>query len=112
MYLTALDVHSLLDQATAHLPCGRVAFDAVNRWVVTASKYQPAFRRAGIEFGWALGDPHELERHNPRLRLAADRPIVGLLREAGLPVRYRAVLAAMELLPTLRNSMRLLRYTF
>ncbi|MGH3853015.1 MAG: class I SAM-dependent methyltransferase [Pseudonocardiaceae bacterium] len=112
MYLTAPDVHRLLDQMTAHLPCGQVAFDTVAPWVATVSKHHPVLRRAGTAFSWTLGDPHELERHQPRLRLAEDRPIVELLREANFPAHYRILLAVLGLLPGLRDSMRLLRYTF
>lgn len=111
-YLTEPDVHWLLDQVIAHLPCGQVVFDAAAPWVAPVSKHNPALRRAGTAFNWTLGDPHELERHQPRLRLAEDRPIVELLREANIPARYRVLPAVLGLFPGLRNFARLIRYTF
>lgn len=112
MYLTAPEVHRLLDQVIAHLPCGQVVFDAVAPWVATVSKHHPALWRAGTAFSWTLGDPHELERHQPRLRLVEERPIVELLRETNISARYRILLVALGLFPGLRDSMWLLRYTF
>jgi O-methyltransferase involved in polyketide biosynthesis len=59
-YLTAAEVRTLLDRITTRFGVGELMFDGLPRWVVRMSKIQH----------WGVRDGREIERWNPRMRLA------------------------------------------
>ena len=100
------------EKALGHLTRGCLAFDGVARWVTTAARLQPAFRRAGAGFEWALISPQALADAHPRLRLIDDVSVVELMTASCHNPLLRAALEAMGRVPAGRNAMRLVRYRF
>ena len=83
MYLIEPEVRGLLQRLTDRFAGGELLFD-------TTSPLGPRLSRLltkGIT-KWGIGDVHELERWNPRLRLLEQAPVVALYgRVSSAPVR-------------------------
>lgn len=112
MYLSEAAVHQLIDRAVTHLPQGQLAFDGVAPWVRAAARLQPAFRRAGTGFNWALTSPRKLAEQHPGLRLLDDVSVVGLMTKTYQNSLLRGALTALLRFPAWRNAMRLVQYQF
>ncbi|PRY02400.1 class I SAM-dependent methyltransferase [Allonocardiopsis opalescens] len=101
MYLAESEVRELLRRLVAHFPSGELLFDAMAPWIAGASRL----------YRWGMGDPHEVERWEPRLKLLAAVPLVS--NHPDIPVRgLRAVYRLMNAVPVTRDMMRHCRYAF
>jgi O-methyltransferase involved in polyketide biosynthesis len=100
-YLTPADVRELFARLTDRLPSGELVFDGVAGLTARMTKL----------FQWTLGDPREIERWNPHLRLV---DVVAWAAEfERIPQRgYRALFRMMNKVPAIRDGMRMLRYRF
>lgn len=99
-YLAETDVQQLFGRLTERFPHGELFFDALAPWVAKLSKL----------FSWALRDPDDLERWNPRLTLVDHVALVSDFDR--IPHRgYRMTYRLMNTIPATRNMMRLLRYS-
>jgi O-methyltransferase involved in polyketide biosynthesis len=99
MYLAEPEVRRLLGGLAGHFPQGELAFDIVGSFTARLNKFA----------AWVPGDPHELERWNPRLALVEDIPIVSDWDRIPLR-RYRVPLRLLDRIPSMRNGLRVLRY--
>jgi hypothetical protein len=98
-YLTEAELVGLLGRLTGRFPTGELAFDAIS----------PLQARTSKLFRWTLGDPHELERWEPRLTLVELVPVTADF--ARIPFRaYRAAFRLMNRVAAMRDANRLLRY--
>ncbi|MBB5911642.1 methyltransferase (TIGR00027 family) [Nocardia transvalensis] len=110
MYLTEDAVRTLLNRLIGRVPGGELIFDGVAPWVVSVSGRMPG-PYGGFRMGWALRDPEQLERWNPKLRMADHIDV--LSRYAQVPsTGYRTLYRVLSRIPALRRSFRVLRYTF
>ncbi|MDA3647407.1 class I SAM-dependent methyltransferase [Saccharopolyspora indica] len=112
MYLTEADGVAMLRRLVERFEAGEMMFDAVLPWTVKASSASRFLQSTGAEFHWAIGDVHALELRVPGLRLRCERPVVGLSDAARMPAAERIIAKAMTAVPSLRDSMRLLRFSF
>ncbi|GAA2808267.1 class I SAM-dependent methyltransferase [Saccharopolyspora taberi] len=112
MYLGQLDAVGLLRRMTDRFPDGEMMFDAVRPWVLRLSRYSGFLRVTGASFGWAVGDPHDVERQVPGLRLVAEHSPVTDPELVRMPAAERLSARAMAPIAPLRNAIRLLRYRF
>lgn len=100
-YLTEAEVRQLFVRLTDRLPSGELIFDGVAGLTARMTKL----------FRWSLGDPHELERWNPRLTLVDVVPWTADAER--IPYRrYRVIFGLLNRFEAMRNGMRLLRYRF
>ncbi|WP_195909133.1 class I SAM-dependent methyltransferase [Microlunatus sp. Gsoil 973] len=100
-YLAPDDVRRLTTELTDRLTSGELIFDGVAG---------PTARMTRL-FRWTLGDPHELERWNPRLTLL---DVVAVIHDFDrIPNRgYRTQFRLLSRFRTMRDSLRLVRYRF
>ena len=112
MYLSPLDAVGLLSRLVNHLPDGEMMFDAVLPWVLRVARYSGFLRATGASFGWAVGDPHDLERQVPGLRLLAEQSPMTVPDAARMPAADRFTARVMGAVAPPHNSIRLLRYQF
>ena len=101
MYLQRPDVRELLQRLTDRFPTGELLFDAM----------PPLGERFSRIAHWGLGDPHDLETWNPRLRYLEQT--TALSQFAKIPVaRYRRLYRLCNAIPGLRGFNRLYRFAF
>jgi O-methyltransferase involved in polyketide biosynthesis len=100
-YLTEAEVRQLFVRLIERLPNGELIFDGVAGPTAHMSKL----------FQWRLGDPHEIERWNPRLTVLEVVPVVADFER--IPSRaYRANFHVMNKIEAMRRAMRLVRGRF
>ncbi len=115
MYLPEQDGLALLRRLTERFPSGQIAFDAYTRAMVRLVSRLAAVRGAKVELVWGVGDPRELEKDVPGLRLVED---VSFLTMPELVDRLakgrvsRAISGVMGRLAFFRRLVRHLRYEF
>ncbi|GAA4577382.1 class I SAM-dependent methyltransferase [Planotetraspora kaengkrachanensis] len=112
MYLSEEGVRSLVRGIVGRFPSGQLMFDAVNGLAVRLQRFNHPVRAAGATFTWALDDPRDLERWDPRIRLVGGLTALDLPCVERLPAGYRIAIRAMRLIPALARAGRLLRYEF
>lgn len=115
MYLPRAEGPPLLRRLVAHLGRGELAFDTYSPLGVRLSQLVPAIRRTGNRLDWGIGDPHELEREVPGLRLLEALGAFETAEPADLvrqPRRFRRQVAVMSRLPVLRDIGHVLRFAF
>ncbi|GAB3422890.1 class I SAM-dependent methyltransferase [Flindersiella endophytica] len=101
MYLKPEPVRQLLQRLTDKFPSGELLFDVGPVWGARLSKMQD----------WGVGDVHEIERWNPRLRLQANISVVDGYDRIPDP-RYRRFFRILRHVPGVRSYVRELRFTF
>ena len=116
-YLPAAEVPRLLDRVTAGPPSGELAFDAYSRLGLWMIRNHPSIRATGADVHWSLGDPREIERAVPRLRLvqelrAYDPEGYDPAQIERMSPAARLVVPLFRLVPGLDRIGRLLRYSF
>ncbi len=112
MYLHRHEGVDLMRRITDHFAHGTIAFDAFNRLGIRMQKLNPAVRGSGATLYWAIDDPHELERVNPRLRLAEEVYALYEPGTADLPLATRVFAKLLWVAPAMRGLGRYLRYEF
>lgn len=112
MYLTEADGIAMLRRFVERFDVGEMMFDVVLPWTVKASRASRFLRSTGAEFHWSIGDAHALELRVPGLRLRCERPLVGLPDVVKMPAPERIAAKTMNVVPPLRDAMRVLRFSF
>jgi O-methyltransferase involved in polyketide biosynthesis len=111
-YLTEAEMKGLLNQLTARFPRGEMAFDVLSSLAGRAGERKHTIKSTGATFHWLPDELEEIEALDPGLELIAEAPIVGSPYLAMMPLGVRLRCRAMNLFPSLRNVMRVLRYRF
>ncbi|MGO4337041.1 class I SAM-dependent methyltransferase [Labrys sp. KB_33_2] len=116
-YLQADQAVPLLDRLSGHFRSGEIAFDAYNSLGLRMIRKQPSIRATGAQLHWSLGDPHDIERQIPRLRLmqellAYDRQGYDPAQIARMSRPARLAVWLFKAIPVLGRVGRLLRYRF
>ncbi|GII42483.1 putative polyketide synthase protein [Planotetraspora phitsanulokensis] len=112
MYLSEEGVENLVGGIVGRFPSGQLMFDAVGRLAIRLQRFNHPIRAAGATFTWALDDPRDLERWDPRIRLVTQLTAPDLPGLERLPAGYRLMIRALRLVPALARAGRLLRYEF
>ncbi|MHC1560695.1 class I SAM-dependent methyltransferase [Actinomycetospora sp. C-140] len=110
MYLAPPEVHDVVDRLLARCASGALAFDAVPGWIVPASNATLAAFRLDARFRWGY-DASAFRARYPQLRERDDVTVTELAAAATTGPRH-ALYRAADLVPYLRDAMRLHRYTF
>ncbi|KNB53413.1 class I SAM-dependent methyltransferase [Streptomyces caatingaensis] len=111
-YLPEAGGEAMLRRITRHFPAGMMAFDAVVPLAVRCARFSQLLRATGATFGWGVGDPRSLEMRVPGLRHREQWSLIAAPQVADAGPVDRAIGAAMRRIPPVRDSYRLLRYTF
>ena len=113
MYLRPEEGHELFRRITDRFPRGMLAIDGQSRLALRMiNKKLSRSLGSGQIMHWAIEDPHELERVNPKLRCV---DAVGALATPAtklLPGSMRIVTALSRLVPAIRDLGVYLRYEF
>ncbi|GAA4864852.1 class I SAM-dependent methyltransferase [Actinomycetospora straminea] len=110
MYLEPDDVHGVVDRLLDRCASGVLAFDAVAGWTLPVANVTPGFRELGARFAWGF-DGADFRRRHPLLRELDDETITALGAEVTSGA-WHALYRAFDLLPGVRDAMRLHRYVF
>lgn len=110
-YLPPAEVHTVIDRLVATCGRGELAFDGVAPWVLPVANAVPTIRSLQAWFRWAYG-PASFAQHHPALRLLDDVTATALAAELAPTWWARAGYAAVDVVPLLRDAMRLLRFGF
>ena len=112
-YLRAVDGLALLRRITAHFAGGEMLFDGYGRFGVWFLQRYGCVKASGAQLGWAINDPHELERAVPGLNFDAE---LWYTNAPGLEEHfsrlYRRFAAALYHVTPVRRLGRPLRYRF
>ncbi|RPJ49677.1 MAG: class I SAM-dependent methyltransferase [Chloroflexi bacterium] len=111
MYLKEEIIKNLLNAITGHFPGGQLVFDAWNQQALAAAKRR-GIKGTGATFGWAIGDPEELSRFEPRLRLVKEFRTKELVAYKHMSWAMRGLVGVMDLFPALRRANRIILYAF
>ncbi|MCI2419404.1 class I SAM-dependent methyltransferase [Saccharopolyspora sp. K220] len=112
MYLTEADGVALLRRLVERFQVGEMMFDAVLPYTVRLAGYSRFLARTGAEFHWGIGNPHTLELRVPGLRLQREQTLVDRPGLAKMTAGERAAAKIMNSTRSMRNALRLLRYSF
>ena len=110
-YLSAEEVKVLLNRITDHFSHGQVAFDVMSEYAMVQVRSKAGKVTSGLQM-WAVEEPVEVDRMDPKLRRTATIPLLQSPYLHHLPWVFRRLYTVMALLPRYRNMMRVLRYDF
>ncbi|KAI1259218.1 polyketide synthesis O-methyltransferase [Xylariaceae sp. FL1019] len=114
-YLREDEGRSLITRLVSKLKEGELHFDCMNTTVLKASNKpgEIAVSRTGTTFQWAVDDPKSLEDIHPRLRMLEIIRYLDLAPGVGqFGWQTRASLYLLSWLPSLRDSVRFVRFGF
>ncbi len=112
-YLRAVDGLSLLRRITEHFASGEMLFDGYGRFGVWFLQRYGCVKASGAQLGWAINDPHELERAVPGLIFDAELWYTNAPGfEQHYSRLYRRFSAALYYVTPIRRLGRPLRYRF
>ncbi|MFY0567469.1 class I SAM-dependent methyltransferase [Archangium lansingense] len=115
MYLHEKDGTALLRRITEQFPSGQLAFDGYSRTMIRLISRLTSARGMKVSLVWGVGDPHDLEKQVPKLRLVESVEFLtmpDLVRRLSKN-RFAGVMqGVMGRLPFYRNLIRHLRYEF
>jgi O-methyltransferase involved in polyketide biosynthesis len=117
MYLRPADGHALFRRIVDRFPSGTVVLDTHSKLGVRAANSMLTRQFGAPLLHWAIDDPHELERADPRLRCtdvvsAVSPAIVDGLPPGAAPRGSRFLGRIAERIPPLRDMSLHLRYAF
>jgi O-methyltransferase involved in polyketide biosynthesis len=107
-YLAEADVRTLLNRLTARWPRGEILFDVLGSRAVESGNSRLKGRSTAT-LKWGVDDLLEVDSMDPNLRRTDTVPLLG---STYAPSGFRLLSAFSYLFPSLRKSMRLLRYEF
>ncbi len=115
VYLPEEEGIALFRAITGKFPGGEFAFDAYSKPMVWLTKRLATVKKTGAVLAWGFGDPKDLERQVPRLRLVDAVPFL-TMPELGARLSRtcvdRAVFRLMERSGFVQRLVRHLRYRF
>ena len=110
-YLTRDEVKALFNRLTNHFPSGQIAFD-----VMSSAAMERAKSRLKNEFGaehkWAVDDLHEVDNLDPKIKRIDSFSLFSSKYASRLPVSSRVVCVFARMIPSFKNTIRILRYEF
>jgi methyltransferase (TIGR00027 family) len=112
MYLKPEAGHELFRRITDRFAHGTLAFDVFNHMGIKLQRTNPVVRRSGSTLYWAIDDPHEVERANPRLHLTDAMPALYAPGSERLAFSARLTAVLLRPFPAMRDIAVYLRYTF
>ncbi|MDC3960593.1 class I SAM-dependent methyltransferase [Polyangium jinanense] len=115
MYLHEKDGAAVLQRITEQFPSGQVVFDGYSAAMVRLVSRLATVRGAKVELVWGIDDPHDLEKHVPKLRLVESVAFLTMpdLVERLSKSRFSSLMhGVMGRLPFYRHLVRHLRYAF
>ncbi|PTL81185.1 class I SAM-dependent methyltransferase [Vitiosangium sp. GDMCC 1.1324] len=115
MYLHEKDGTALLRRITEQFPRGQLAFDGYSGVMARLVSRLATVRGAKVELVWGVDNPHDLEKHVPKLHLVEDVSFLTMPELVSRLARNRfsgAIQGVMGRLPFYRNLVRHLRYEF
>ena len=77
-YITKEEVVGLLNRITEKFTPGEIIFDAHSKMMNKQMNRVAAKNKADFSLHWSMGDPHDLEKEVPRLKLVDSVPILAL----------------------------------
>jgi O-methyltransferase involved in polyketide biosynthesis len=107
-YLTKSDVKTLLNRLTERFPRGEILFDVLSSRSVQSGNSRLKGKSAAT-LKWGVDDLLEVDSLDPKLRRVDTIPLLG---SKYAPSGFRLLATFSYLFPSLRKSMRLLRYEF
>ncbi len=111
MYLTEDIVKKLLNWITGNSSGGQMVFDAWNHLALRGAQRQ-GIKGTGASFGWAIDDPQDIRKLDPRLQLIKEYRTTELVAYTRMSWAMRALVHVMDLFPTLRRTNRVLQDQF
>ena len=111
MYLTEQTVRALLNRLTAHFIGGELVFDAWNSIALRGAQRR-GIKGTGATFGWAIDDPLDIKKLEPRLELTKELRASEMVAFSRMPLWSRILVHIMNLIPALRRANRILIYRF
>lgn len=111
MYLTEEIVRGLLNRLTVHFPRGELVFDAWNNMTLRGAQRR-GIKGTGATFGWAIDDPLDIKKLEPRLELAKELRASEMAAFPRMPLWSRILVHIMDPIPALRRANRILIYRF
>jgi O-methyltransferase involved in polyketide biosynthesis len=115
MYLHEKAGTALFRRITEQFPSGQIAFDGYSWAMVRLVSRFATVRGAKVELVWGVDDPHDLEKHVPKLHLVENVEFLmmpQLVRRLSKSWFSGAMYGVMGRLPFYRNLIRHLRYQF
>ncbi|MCY1078289.1 class I SAM-dependent methyltransferase [Archangium lansingense] len=115
MYLHEKDGTALLRRITEQFPSGQLAFDGYSRTMIRLISRLTSARGMKVSLVWGVGDPHDLEKQVPKLRLVESVEFLtmpDLVRRLSKNWFSGVMQGVMGRLPFYRNLIRHLRYEF
>jgi O-methyltransferase involved in polyketide biosynthesis len=111
MYLTEEIVKQLLNGIVNHFPSGQIVFDAWNHLALRGAQHR-GIKETGASFGWAIDDPQDIRKLEPRLQLVKEFRTTELVAYTRMSWVMRALVHVMDVFPSLRRMNRVLLYQF
>jgi O-methyltransferase involved in polyketide biosynthesis len=111
MYLTGEIVKQLLNGITNHFTGGQIVFDAWNHMALRGAQRR-GIKETGASFGWAIDDPQDIRKIEPRLQLIKEFRTTELVAYTRMSWAMRLLVRVMDVIPTLRMMNRVLLYQF
>ncbi|GAB3922906.1 class I SAM-dependent methyltransferase [Kribbella albertanoniae] len=112
-YLTESDLRRLLTHAVEAFPTGQIQLDTVAVWAWRTSKWHPTLRKYGTQFHCGFDNPATIADWHPRLTYVDEAPMNDsplLMTKA--PANVRRMYRALNLLPGMKRSTRIIRFRF
>jgi O-methyltransferase involved in polyketide biosynthesis len=112
-YLTEAEVRRLVTGVVDAFPAGQIQLDTVPVWAWRSSRWDPSLRRYGTRFRGGFDEPARIADWHPRLRYVgaapvSDSPVLTAKAPAGVRRAYRLL----SLLPGVKNSIAVVRFSF
>jgi O-methyltransferase involved in polyketide biosynthesis len=111
MYLTEEIVKQLLNSIVNHFSSGQIVFDAWNHLALRGAQRR-GIKETGASFGWAIDDPEDIRKLEPRLQLVKEFRTNELVAYTRMSWSMRALVGIMDIFPSLRRMNRVLLYQF
>ena len=111
MYLTEEIVKQLVNRITNHFSSGQLVFDAWNHLALRGAQRR-GIKGTGATFGWAIDDPQDIRKLEPRLQLTKEFRTAELVAYTRMSWAMRTLVRVMDAFPTLRRMNRVLLYQF
>ncbi len=110
-YFTEEEVQELFNRLTTYFGRGEIIFDVMNSFAIKSGQ-KNLKNTTGAEHRWAVDDICEVDQLNLKLKRLSKLPIMGSTYIKKLPLKYRIIYQGMYLIPSFKNMITLLRYSF
>jgi len=107
-YLSEDEAKSFLNALPDHFPSGQVVFDVMSSFAVESGNPKLKEKMQAVH-RWAVDDVNEVDRLSPKLKRLDNSSVFW---SKYLPLKYRLVFGIAGIIPSARNTIRLLRYEF